>query len=444
MHRPDLRGDRFVWIVLAAALLLRVAIMLAAFQSDDAFTDDGPYYISAARHLDRLWFPENARRAITSIGPLYPIFLSPFMQLIPRSMPIAQLVSARLAQVVLDTLLVLLVYLIARRLFGERAGRVALVAQALDLRYIFTAGTIATETLFITLFAAFVAAYLRAAAEGRMGWYALAGLLLAAATLTRPVPLLFPLALLIHALLTPQARRRALRGAAVLTGVFALGIAPWMVRTSIVSGELTPISNTAFVHFWRASREDGGEITSDQGVKEAAEQDNLDRSGQGKEPANPYVMAGLRNILADPLGWLERVTKETLAAYLQPYGTVIQTPYGAGVRQMFQAMLSGEASLADLLAVPALWRRLLMYISHYWALLGGIAGAALSIRQSWRETFPLPGWVLYVTGVTALLLVEPRYLFPVMFVFTVFAAYASVRVWDVLKARRYSPSPAGS
>lgn len=436
MSKLRLRSDHLLWVVLIAALLVRVAVILVAFQSAETFSGDGPFYISTARHLDRLWFPANLRRAVTSIGPLYPLFMAPFMHLIPKSAEVAQLVAVRLAQAGVDTLSVLFVYLLARRLFGERVGRIALIVQAFDPRYLFTNGTIATETLFIALFTGSLLAYLWADEGKQLGRYVLSGALLGLAVLTRPIPLLFPFVLLIYALLKRQERRQALRGWAVLFVTMALVIAPWMVRTTLVSGKLIPVSNTAFVHFWRASREDGDVITSDAAVKEAAEEDNLDRSAQAEGIADPYVAAGLRNILEAPLPWLGRTIAKTVASYLQPYGTVILTPRGAGVRQALQAFLDGEAPLGTVLTVPGLWRRLLMYIWHYWGLIGGIVGLVLIIPRRWRELLPLWGWLAYATAVTALLLIEPRYVFPVMFVLTILAAHATAQAWEALRVRR--------
>jgi uncharacterized membrane protein len=48
---------------------------------------------------------------------------------------------------------------------------------------------------------------------------------------------------------------------------------------------------------------------------------------------------------------------------------------------------------------------------------------------------PLVAWIVYGTLVAAPLLVEPRYLFPLMFAFTVLAAYATTEVWDALQRR---------
>ena len=138
---------------------------------------------------------------------------------------------------------------------------------------------------------------------------------------------------------------------------------------------------------------------------------------------------------------LGRIGKETLVAYLQPYGTVILTPSGAGVKRALLDFVTGRGSLGDVLRVPGLFRRALMWLWHYWGLIGGVAGTVLAIRKrmGWA-IFPLLAWVAYVTGVTAVLLIEPRYVFPTMFVFSALAAYASVRAWDWLSAHGRLPA----
>jgi 4-amino-4-deoxy-L-arabinose transferase-like glycosyltransferase len=432
MPRSSARLDRFVWIVLVAALVLRIAVLAAFYVDEEPHGGDASYYMLAAQQSCRLWLPDNPAGAFTSVGPVYPLFLLPFLSLIPDSAPVAQMVAVRSGQVVLDTLTVVLVYLIARHLFGQRVARVALVAQALDARYIFMLGSVATETLFIALFAAFMLVYLRAAAQDGWGTYRLAGLILGVAVLTRPQPILFPALLAIHALLRPKERRRALGGVAWLTGVMILVIAPWTVRTALISGELVPIANSAFSHIWRSSREDGRELTG-----RAFAQAKAETLAYGEEDVHTeggeYLSAGVENILAAPGQWIGRMAGDTLGAYLQPYGTVMLVPRSeVGARQVLADFLRGRASARDVLAIPGLWRRLLMYVWHFWGLLGGLVGVVLAWREHWRRFFPLAAWIVYATAVAAPLLIEARYVFVAMFAFTILAAYASVHLWDKL------------
>lgn len=448
--------DRFLWIGLAAALILRVVVMLVVFRTAETYSGDGPFYIVNAQELWRILnipAPDAPRdyiylRHTTSIGPLYPLFIAPFYRLIPDSAPVAQALGTRLAQAVLDTLIAYLVYRIAHHLFGRRVARVALVAQALDLRYVFTAGSIATETLFLTLFIAFMWLYLRASMpeEGppKLATYRWAGLLLGLSLLTRPVPLLFPVVLMVHGWLARVANRSArrrlwLRGS-LWTSLVALAlILPWMVRSAYLKGEFIPLIDTAFVHFYRSTREDGDELSSDQALEEAMAEDTGYGATDTNTEGDEYIEAGVSYIREAPFKWLGRIASDTVMSLLQPYGTVIATPRGAGIRSVAADFLHGEASLIDVLTVPGFWRRLAMYVSHYWGLIGGLIGFGLLVRRRWWEIFPLAVWALYVVGLISVLLVEPRYLFPMMFVLTVFAAYAAVAGWDWLKERGYLP-----
>ena len=87
-----------------------------------------------------------------------------------------------------------------------------------------------------------------------------------------------------------------------------------------------------------------------------------------------------------------------------------------------------------------------MYLWHGWGVVFGLAGIALLLAQrKMQPAFPLLAWILYGTAVSAALLIEPRYVFPLMFAFTIFAAYASLSAWDWLcqsRARGLSaPAP---
>jgi hypothetical protein len=167
----------------------------------------------------------------------------------------------------------------------------------------------------------------------------------------------------------------------------------------------------------------------------------------GYSPENPdtasgeYVSAGLRHVLQAPGAWLGRVLTDTARAYLQPYGTILLIAPGTpSVRESLVDLFSGEVSAGAFVRTPGLWRRLAMYGWHIWDVLGGLAGFALSVFAGrWRRDFALAAWIVYNTGVTAALLIEPRYLFPAMFAFSVLAAYASVRLWDGLRARLGRP-----
>lgn len=439
MMRRDRPGrlylDRFAWIALALALILRIVVVLVFYVDGSPHGGDGVYYLTVAGQPARLGFPGEWGAPVTSIGPGYPLFLASFVALLPDSSPVWQLVAIRLGQALFDTLLVLMVYRIAFHLFGLQTARIALAAQALDARYLFQNGSIATEAVFIALFAAFMLAYLLAVDRLEWGRYRFAGLLLGLAILVRPVPTLFFVFVLLHALLIRGERRLAVSGSLWLVAVMLLVITPWFVRTGMVSGEFIPGADTVFSHFWLASREDGRELKGGAFYEikiEEFSEDDFNRHTDSSE----YTASGIRNILAEPFKWFGRAAGDTLGAYLQPYGTTFLIPSsGVGAREVLLDFVRGRAPFSDVTVQPGLLRRLLMYIWHFWGLVGGLAGIVMAWRDSWRQIFPLVAWIVYGTAIAAVLLIEPRYIFPLMFAFTIFASYATARLWTRLTGR---------
>jgi 4-amino-4-deoxy-L-arabinose transferase-like glycosyltransferase len=410
---------------LVVALGIRLVVIFAVFYTLDGHTGDSAYYMLIARHLHRLGLsPDNPAVAGMSSGPLYPVFLAPFLNWLPD--PLTQVMAARVAQAVLDVGTVALLYGIASMLFGERTAYLALVIQALDPRYILQTALIATETLFIALFTAFIWLYLTAVKKGSLHRYFGAGLLLGLATLTRPIPLLYPLVLAGHAWAIRRTHPRAWAGFGLLAlGMVAL-VVPWTARNIYVTGgELVPVTDTAATHLWMSSREEGGDLAGD--AFGQAQEEDMGDIPSGGYATNNYVPSALRNILANPLDWLGRVGGEVLSALLQPYGTVVLSEMGGPTyRPVVLDVLRGRAPLSALWHVSGFWRKLVIYIFHYVVLIGGIIGIAVSARQ-WRQVLPLVGWIVYGVAVTAPLLIEPRYVFPVMPYLMLFAASAIAR-----------------
>jgi|GEM_PF-3397531 len=452
------RLPRFVAIALAVAFLLRLLVIalaftplprLLGFSAKDEFPyyqpqSDETFYRDVAEVPSRLFILEHRGGwGVTTIGPVYPLFLAPFFALIPDSAAAVQFTAIRVSQALIDTLSALVLYLLGQRLFDERAARVALAVQALDIRYMLQAGTLMTETLYLFGLLLFFLLYVRAANQERMGLFRAAGAVLGFTVLLRPIPLLFPLALGIHAWFHPHRRAVALKGLAWLVGMMLLVLAPWQARVYIVTGDLLPVSKTGIVHLWLASREDGQQLGAETLESERSEEvgpDQQDGSGPGQVA---FVQAALGNILEAPARWAGRILRDTLTAYLQPYGTVIAIYQDTGIslKQATMDLLAGRLALADYLRIPYLGRRILIYIWHYGCLLGGLVGIALLLwrREVWGH-LPLLLWIIYVTAVSALLLVEPRYLFPLMFALTLYAAYAAVTLWETFRHRSVLPA----
>ena len=174
-----------------------------------------------------------------------------------------------LTQALLSTLLVLFLYLTARRAFGPGAGLIATALAAFFGPFVGYAGVLFAEIFYLTLVAS--AIWLAVEADARMArgahagtwawpWAAGSGLLLGVATLTRSIAL--PLALLIPAwflLPFPAAgpgadrsrparpfpwRQRLALGVATLAA-FLVVLLPWTGRNYLVFHRVVPVDTVS-------------------------------------------------------------------------------------------------------------------------------------------------------------------------------------------------------
>ncbi len=162
--------------------------------------------------------------------------------------PYAQ--RALIAVALLGAGMVLLVYLLGRRLAG--AGRLGLAAglgaalvAAVYPSYIEYSGKLMSEPVAAFFVAAAVLAFLWALERQRARVWAVPGLLLGGAVLTRPEYLAVAAALAVVALVVVMrrdGRRAGLASAAVLAAACVVVIAPWTVRNALVLDRFVPVS----------------------------------------------------------------------------------------------------------------------------------------------------------------------------------------------------------
>jgi 4-amino-4-deoxy-L-arabinose transferase-like glycosyltransferase len=391
---------------------LRLA--MAAALPTDKLSNDTSYYAEIAVNLATgkgFTFGPNYKDQFT-VGPVYPAFLALYYGPLPER---AAVMGVRVAQAAFDALAVWMVYRIGRRLFGRRAGLIGMGLMALDLRFIYQATDLTTETLFIALFVAGMALYVRAADTLRSRDFARSGLLLGLATLIRPVPLLLPVALIVHALVIQPPRRRQLARGVALTALVAWAtITPWIIRNYVEKGEFIPVSDVGASNFWLGSEGEGTE----RGVQyfestapEEVQPTPHPRKDTVRYSGLAYLVAGLRNVFDNPLDYVAKRAHNTLSAYIQPYGTVFFE--GPSVKESMDGWLQGQIGLGALVSTPGLWPKLAIYAFHYAALIFGLGGLVAAGRD-WRRALPLALVIVYVTGLYSVLVVIPRYLFPVM------------------------------
>jgi 4-amino-4-deoxy-L-arabinose transferase-like glycosyltransferase len=174
-------------------------------------------------------------------GPGFPYFLGGIYALSGDS-----LAAGRLAGAALGALAVLLLYLIAKRIWGRRVGLLAAGLAAAFPPLVFLSRDLLSESLFIVLELGAILCVLDYRRSGGMPrWAAAAGALCGLAALTRNTGLVLVLAIALGVWTgTPRLRLRSLAGPAVAVTCAVLVIAPWTVRNAIEFGRFIPLTTS--------------------------------------------------------------------------------------------------------------------------------------------------------------------------------------------------------
>jgi len=237
---------RAVYVVLAVALALRLAWVAYAAREPENFGD--PFiYLNAARgiaagHGYVLWFSTHAT-AFHPIG--YPGWLAVIVWSATRvglegHVP----VLVGIAQALLGTASVALLYVIAVRLFGHRVALIAAAITACFPNLVFYTALAYSETLY--LFGILLAIWLvlrvdwRPAPSGRV--IAAFGFVVGLSSLVRPFTLLSPLLLGVAMMREGSTRRDTARGVAVAMSLALLVLVPWTVRNAFTFHAFVPVS----------------------------------------------------------------------------------------------------------------------------------------------------------------------------------------------------------
>ncbi len=404
--------------VFLAALALRLGFLLLAPQPAPV-ADALDYDTLAVNLYSGHGFSLNPDVPTPRRAPGYPFFLAAVYTVFGHS-----LLAARLLQALLGALTCLLAFRTAERLFGERAGPVAGWLLALYPPLVVYTGLILSETLFTFLLAASILFWLDGVERKSFGHFALAGLSLGLATLTRPVTMVFPAALLLAAALRPG----ALRLWPVLLAAFLLVFAPWSFRNYRLWGTFkTATTGTGYGFFVTGNMAAGvsfEESHNAYSAKCAAHREPLTYKPGDPSPALQLELElqaeGNRLFKANPAGFLKLALKRLPSFWLTSHSSVF------GVDRSMQEY-KAEGAWGRIAARLGL---LLLQAALVWLALLGLWRE----RARWRETAPL---LLLLGLFTAHVLFDfvPRYHLPVIPQLLAFSAAGLLAVLDRRRAR---------
>lgn len=257
------RIDRRLWAIVAAAIAVRV--FAAAYLGNQVVAlpgtfDQISYHNLALRLLDghgfsfgTQWWPITpAGEPTAHWSYLYTFFLAGVYFVVGPHPLIARLIQAT----VVGVLQPLLVYLLGRRVAGERAGLVAALLTAFYAYFIYYAGTLMTEPFYITAILAGLYFTLRVVdARGRQKTLlAIAlGLTLGIAILLRQLFLLFVPLLILWWWWTSyrQSRQLPVRHTLLTGGLIAMMLLPFTIYNYARFDQFVLLNtNAGYAFFW--------------------------------------------------------------------------------------------------------------------------------------------------------------------------------------------------
>lgn len=233
---------RPVWALVALALVLRLGVVAASV--DVPLTlDPADFSRTALSIADGHGYPPTNRAP--GLGPsafrppAYPVAVAAVYALVGQEAPPA----ARALGAVLGTIAACLAGLIAARIWGRRAGVATLAVAAVAPPMVVLSTALVSETLFVPLVLAAVAAALESPRSRHpLRWALCAGLLVGLAELTRTNAAVLALPLGFAVWRTPRLRLRALAAPATLVAAALATVAPWTIRNALVMHAFVPVS----------------------------------------------------------------------------------------------------------------------------------------------------------------------------------------------------------
>jgi len=229
---PDLAALLLIALV-AGGLRLAFAFRVPAFVTKDsveyvepalALLDSGPFVLAQRR------------------TPVYPLFMAASVAVFGRD-----LLAITFAQHLLGIGTALMTYAIGRLTFGRAVGLLGGLLAALSSPLLIYEHYLITESLFTFLLVGAICLFVAGLRTRLLRYFALGGVVLGLAALTRPVGQAILVVLPLAFLPVLGGWRPTARAFALTLACFALLIVPWTIRNQLVFGQAQPASMGRFL-----------------------------------------------------------------------------------------------------------------------------------------------------------------------------------------------------
>jgi len=399
-------------VALLLGLVVRVAIIGYTADVGPRIIDEEQFVALARSVLHGDGLAWDAGRPTSIRPPLYPAFLAGVWAVAGEG----NWQAVRVVQCVLALLTAGLVYLLGRRVFGQRVGAVAAAVTWLYPSLIFLNFTLLTETLFTFLLVGFVLLAILLVDRPQAWTAAACGVALGLGALTRSVlwPVPFLVCPLLVGMLGGSLKRRLVLAGLIFVG-YGFVVGPWAVRNTRLQGVLTMVDTMGGMNLRMGNYEHTPEDRMWDAVSLTGEQSWVYALTQENPGLEEPITEGQKD------KWAQRKAVEYIAA--NPGTTLrraaikfgdfwgLERSFVAGVQQGLYApprwfVVSAAASI------------LLSYVA---VALAGIAGLWL-VPPAWRVHLALLLPVLVLTGVHTVVFGHSRYHLPLVPILALYAA----------------------
>jgi len=229
------------WVVVGLALLARLVFVLAIVPPRLQWADSEQY-----EEVGRLLYEHGTYGPQSLRAPGYPTLIAGIYHLLGPN-----LIGLRVVEALLSTLAVGLIGWLGSRLFGARAGIVAMALAAFHPMLAFLPSTQYTESTAALVTVLILIATFGALQRGGAWRWGVVGLLLGVQTLIRPNSIAFVPGLGLACLLLLRRERRGWIAPALIAGLtLVLAVTPWIVRNHSLHGQWFFISTGGGRALW--------------------------------------------------------------------------------------------------------------------------------------------------------------------------------------------------
>ncbi|ODM27185.1 glycosyl transferase family 39 [Clostridium sp. Bc-iso-3] len=229
-------------LIIFISLIIKIALIIKYQNSLTLSSDDLNYVKSATVLVKRgIYIFHNLNEPTVFVTPVYPFFLALVFKFF--GMGFTGFQAVRIIQAIMSSVTILLIYLIAERLFNKNVGLLTAFLVAFYIPNIITVGYMLTETLFTMLLCLLIYFSLLFSKKPRKAHFGLLGVLWAVATLCRPTIALYPVFLFIYLFWYERFKIiDMIKLGAIMFVVFVAVVSPWWIRNYREYGEFIPLA----------------------------------------------------------------------------------------------------------------------------------------------------------------------------------------------------------